>query len=187
MTSDPLPAPTDDTRPDPLAALLHANAVGCIELYGHEPHGEGHRVHAARLRAAGVTLAAPAEDAPTPDALRKALGQASDTIDRMGWELDGGRQWTAGGLIEGPPPISEWLADAEGLASSLRGWLMFAAPDPACESAAPAEGLDVERLARAIHATRGHRDRHPEFRGCSTCSPDAAAFAREYAALEDKP
>lgn len=36
--------------------------------------------------------------------------------------------------------------------------------------------LTPERLAKALHETRGHRDLHPDFRGCSSCSPDAAAI-----------
>ena len=41
--------------------------------------------------------------------------------------------------------------------------------------------LDVERLARALHINAGHRDKHPDFRGCTVCSPAAEAIAREYA------
>jgi hypothetical protein len=31
-------------------------------------------------------------------------------------------------------------------------------------------------LAEALHRIRGHRDLHSDFRGCSSCSPDAAAI-----------
>jgi hypothetical protein len=50
--------------------------------------------------------------------------------------------------------------------------------------------LDVERLARALHATarRGHIGLLPDLTACTSADvhrEDAAAIAREYAALEE--
>ena len=63
--------------------------------------------------------------------------------------------------------------------------------DEARESARE-PGLDVERLARALHQLQSepHRDRYSVAgEGRDTCDLDAAVLAREYAALasEDRP
>jgi hypothetical protein len=55
---------------------------------------------------------------------------------------------------------------------------------------AEARALDVERLARALHATarRGHIGLLPDLTACTSADvhrEDAAAIAREYLALEE--
>jgi hypothetical protein len=40
----------------------------------------------------------------------------------------------------------------------------------------------AEELARALHLRLGHADTHPDFRGCSWCTPEAADILR---AIED--
>ncbi len=32
--------------------------------------------------------------------------------------------------------------------------------------------VDEFTLAKALHEWRGHKDTHPDFRGCSACTPD---------------
>ena len=42
--------------------------------------------------------------------------------------------------------------------------------------------ISRDELAAALHVRRGHRDTHPDFRGCSNCSPEADAI---FAAIKE--
>jgi hypothetical protein len=142
---------------DRLAALLHENAVGCTHGYGEAAHAEGHKVHGARLRTAGVTLAPqPASGKRYEEHCRRthpAPSAGGNRYEEREPELD----WT-------DDPMREARRIAAMFPDGLIAWLLAATTQPnwrevpCCyslheiEKPCPQPAPDVEALVAAARA-----------------------------------